>query len=103
VDYLQIIRGRRNKGDSREQEIASISGGLKQLAKTMACPVVTGTQLNDDGKTRESRAIEQDADVWLVISDGGLKMAKVRNGPRGATLPLALDGAAQRFRYFRND
>jgi len=103
VDYLQIIRGRRNKGDSREQEIASISGGLKQLAKTMGCPVITGTQLNDDGKTRESRAIEQDADVWLVISDGGLKMAKVRNGPRGATLPLALDGGAQRFRYFRND
>jgi replicative DNA helicase len=103
VDYIQIIRGIRNRGDSREQEVASISGGLKQLAKKMACPVIAGSQENDDGKTRESRAIEQDADVWLKITDGGLLLKKVRNGARDQTLPLALDGAAQRFRYFVAD
>jgi replicative DNA helicase len=100
VDYIQIIRGIRSKGDSREQEIASISGGLKQLAKKMACPVVTGTQLNDDGKTRESRAIEQDSDVLMIIKDDGILMKKVRNGARDQTLNLALDGSAQRFRHF---
>ena len=101
VDYIQIIRGIRNKGDSREQEIASISGGLKQLAKKMNCPVITGTQLNDDGKTRESRAIEQDSDVLLIIQDDGILLKKVRNGKRDQTINLALDGSAQRFRYFR--
>jgi replicative DNA helicase len=103
VDYIQIIRGIRNRGDSREQEIASISGGLKQLAKTMNCAVLTGTQLNDDGKTRESRAIEQDSDVLVIIKDAGLEMRKVRNGPRGEVLSLALDGEAQRFRYFASE
>ena len=101
ADYIQIIRGRRERGDSREQEIASISGGLKQLAKVMGCPVLSGTQLNDSGQTRESRAIEQDADVLMMISDAGLKMHKVRNGARGEVLPLELDGENQRFRYFQ--
>jgi replicative DNA helicase len=101
ADYIQIIKGRRERGDSREQEIASISGGLKQLAKAMGCPVLSGTQLNDNGQTRESRAIEQDADVLMLISDAGLKMHKVRNGKRGEVLPLELDGANQRFRYFQ--
>lgn len=99
VDYIQIIGGRRNKGDSREQEIASISGGLKQLAKKMNCPVITGTQLNDDGKVRESRAIKQDADVLIKIEDGSILLEKVRNGKRDVTINLALDGSAQRFRY----
>ena len=100
VDYIQIVKGIRSKGDSREQEIASISGGLKQLAKKIQCPVITGTQLNDDGKTRESRAIEQDSDVLILIGDNGLTMRKNRNGKRDEVVNLALDGANQRFRYF---
>jgi replicative DNA helicase len=100
VDYIQIMKGIRGKGDSREQEVASISGGLKQLAKKMNCPVLTGSQENDDGKTRESRAIEQDADVWIKITGDGILMKKVRNGSRDVTLNLELDGSAQRFRHF---
>jgi len=101
VDYIQICKGERQKGESREREIASISGGLKQLAKKMNCAVITGTQLNDDGKTRESRAIEQDSDILMLIQDDGILMKKNRNGKRDQTVNLALDGSAQRFRYFR--
>jgi hypothetical protein len=36
----------------------------------------------------------------MLISDSGLRMHKVRNGKRGEVLPLELDGANQRFRYF---
>jgi replicative DNA helicase len=36
VDYLQLISGGRAKGESREQEVARASGGLKQLAKHLA-------------------------------------------------------------------
>lgn len=103
VDYIQIIKGIRSRGDSREQEVASISGALKQLAKKMECPVITGSQENDDGKTRESRAIEQDADVWIKIQAGSLLMKKVRNGARDVSVNLALDGASQRFRYCAAD
>lgn len=99
VDYLQLIRGTRNRGESREEEIARASGGLKQLAKHLNCPVLTGTQLNEAGKTRESRAIAQDADTLLIIEDDGVRVAKLRNGPRGDLLPLVLDGDGQRFTH----
>src|SRR5690606_28546095 len=39
IDYLQLMRGD-PKAQSREQEIAGISRGLKQLAKELGVPVV---------------------------------------------------------------
>ena len=97
VDYLQLIRGGRARGESREEEIARASGGLKQLAKHLGCPVLSATQLNEANQTRESRAIAQDADSLLLIEDEGIRIAKLRNGERGGLLPLILDGAMQRF------
>lgn len=97
VDYLQLIEGTRHRNDTRESEIAKVSRGLKRLAKELNCPVITASQLNDDGKTRESRAIVQDADALIFITEDGLKIGKMRNGPRDAVLPLFLDGAMQRF------
>ena len=99
VDYLQLIRGFRSKGETREEEIARVSGGLKQLAKRLGCPVISASQLNEQGQTRESRAIEQDADALLFIVDDGIKVGKLRNGQRNDLLPLYLDGAGQRFTY----
>ena len=97
VDYLQLIRGNRGRGESREEEVARVSGGLKQLAKRLGCPVLSASQLNEEGKTRESRAIEQDADVLLGIFEEGIKIGKLRNGERGRMLPLFLNGEMQRF------
>jgi replicative DNA helicase len=99
VDYLQLIRGNRGRGESREEEVARVSGGLKQLAKRLGCPVLTATQLNEEGKSRESRAIEQDADCLLWISDKneGVEVRKARNAQRGHVLPLVLQGWRQRF------
>lgn len=97
VDYIQICGVDRVKNDMREREIARISGGLKQLAKELNCPVLTASQLNDAGQTRESRAIEQDADVLLYITEDGIKIGKNRNGRRNDVLPLFLNGAMQRF------
>jgi len=97
VDYLQLIRGGRTKNETREEEIARVSGGLKQLAKELRCPVLSASQLNEAGQTRESRAIEQDADALLFIGDDGIKIGKLRNGPRNDVLPLFLNGEAQRF------
>jgi replicative DNA helicase len=99
VDYLQLIEGTRLRNDTRESEIAKVSRGLKRLAKELKCPVITASQLNDDGKTRESRSIVQDADALIFITEDGLKIGKMRNGPRDAALPLFLDGAHQRFTH----
>ena len=97
VDYIQLIRGGGQRGESREQEVARASGGLKQLAKSMKCPVLIGCQLNEDGKTRESRSIEQDADVMLFIADEGIQVVKMRNGKKDYTMGLTLDGTHQQF------
>jgi len=97
VDYIQLIRGTRSKNETREEEIARVSGGLKQLAKHLNCPVLSATQLNEQNQTRESRAIEQDADALLFICDDGIKIGKLRNGKRDSVIPLLLDGELQRF------
>ena len=90
IDYIQLLRG---TGDNREQEISSISKGCKALAMELNIPVIALSQLNDDGKLRESRAIGQDADtVWKLENNGevqpliqpiNLNIIKCRDGATG--------------------
>jgi len=105
VDYLQLITAR-GRFNSRQEEVASISRGLKALAKELQIPVLVlsqltrapereerGPQLSD---LRESGAIEQDADVVMFIyrpnfykpgatpeerEMAEIQVAKQRNGP----------------------
>ena len=110
VDYLQLIQGPR--ADSREQQVSAISRSLKAIARELDLPLVATSQLNRravdrEGNRprlsdlRESGAIEQDADVVMLIHrpdyyepdaadpDAGdvsptkLIIAKQRNGPTG--------------------
>ena len=81
IDYLQLMSGESNKGGNREQEIAKISRGLKNLAQELEIPIIALSQLNrtDGGKNvsweygpsigsiRESGAVEQDADVIMML------------------------------------
>ena len=97
IDYLQIIKSPTKSSKSREEEVAHSSGSCKQLAKHLNCPVMTATQLNEQNQTRESRAIEQDADSLLFICDDGIKIGKMRNGKRDTVMRLLLNGARQRF------
>jgi len=104
VDYLQLVKPHRD-ADTREQEVASVSRGLKALAKDLRLPVVALAQLRRSAEDRqdqvprlsdlrESGAIEQDADVVAFLhrerQEPGddaqtlkLVLAKQRNGPTG--------------------
>ena len=65
VDYIQILDSE-SKG-TREAEVAAMSGGIQRLQKSLLCVAFSGTQLNEDGKARESRAIFNDATIfWRV-------------------------------------
>lgn len=97
IDYIQIVKGERVRGESREQEVARISMAGKQLAKKFGCPVLSASQLNAAGETRESRSLEQDADTLLFIADDGVKVGKMRNGQRNQVIRLYLHGDKQKF------
>jgi replicative DNA helicase len=107
IDYLQLMNGENSKGN-REQEISAISRELKNLAQELDVPVIALSQLSREGvkgctwevgppvsALRESGAIEQDADLILMLwgpneselandasLDGKrkLRIAKQRNG-----------------------
>lgn len=106
IDYLQLMQGSAKKYDNRQQEISDISRSIKALARELNIPILVCSQLNRDVENRsdkrpqlsdlrESGAIEQDADVVLLMVrqeyyDETVKpgiadiiVAKQRNGPTG--------------------
>jgi replicative DNA helicase len=106
VDYMQRLSCPDKKVQNREQEIAAISSGLKNIATEHNIPVIVLSQLNDDGKLRESRAPGQDTDsLWIISNDGErqprvqsvtLSIEKSRDGEVGA-VPLTFFKTFTRF------
>jgi replicative DNA helicase len=107
VDYLQLMRGS-GFTESRQQEISDISRSLKALARELNLTIIGISQLSRSVESRdghrpqlsdlrESGAIEQDADVVVLImreeyynptpeNEGiaDIIIAKQRNGPVGS-------------------
>jgi replicative DNA helicase len=111
IDYLQLLRSESAQAkDNRQNEVAEISRNIKALAKELSIPIIILAQLNrrsEEAKQepalhnlRESGAIEQDADVVMLLhrpdpekdEDGETRptspvvpykliIAKQRNGP----------------------
>jgi replicative DNA helicase len=87
VDYLQLLMhgGRKRERDrTDESRLSEISWMLKGLAKELCVPVIALIQVNKEGRARGSEAIENDADVLMVIEhteqDVVLRIDKARNG-----------------------
>jgi len=122
IDYLQLIAAR-GRFSNRNEEVSSITRGLKGLAKELKVPVLVLSQLTRAPEReerspqladlRESGAIEQDADVVLFIhrpnlfkkkgevtdeerAQTELKIAKQRNGPVDS-IPFVFLGKYTRF------
>ncbi len=106
IDYLQLMQGS-GDSESRQQEISEISRSLKALARELDIPVIAISQLSRKSEDRtdkrpllsdlrESGAIEQDADLVVLLfrqeyyypneenkGKAEVIIAKQRNGPVG--------------------
>lgn len=107
VDYLQLMTSA-TRAENRQQEISEISRSLKTLSKELNLPLIAISQLSRAPEKREnyrprlsdlreSGAIEQDADVVMLLfreeyyipkeANKGITeviVAKQRNGPIGS-------------------
>jgi replicative DNA helicase len=129
VDYIQLMEGApnlRRRDENRVQELSAISRGLKMMARDLEVPIIVVSQLNrsPDARNdkrpmlsdlRESGAIEQDADMVLLIyrddyyepdseSKGiaEVNVAKHRNGPTDR-VKLAFMGTYAKFASLASD
>jgi replicative DNA helicase len=111
IDYLQLLNYTQHAREGRQRETSAISSALKAMAKELQVPVLVLSQLSRAPETRgslavpklsdlrDSGAIEQDADVVLMLrrpckypedeqshdkSLAIVDVAKNRNGPTGA-------------------
>jgi len=91
IDYIQLVSC--PGADSREQEVSQISKGIKAIAMELDIPVIALSQLNDDGKLRESRAIGQDADSVWQIEPGEPGSGSAFGQPVELIVKKARDGA----------
>lgn len=116
LDYLQLVA---DFGTNREQAVAQISAGMKNLAKELKCTTFVLSQLNRDSvkgedkrpqvhHLRDSGSIEQDANAIIFIhreslydnnappDEAELIIAKNRSGKRG-TVYCGWDGKRTKF------
>jgi replicative DNA helicase len=125
IDYIQLVTAS-GSYNSREQEVAEVSRGVKAMAKELNVPVMVLCQLNRESEKekrlprlsdlRESGSIEQDADVVLLLSKAReakdepeqgeqqavkreLIIAKNRNGPI-SDIPLTFNKRLTRFENY---
>jgi len=77
IDYLQLVKGS-NRNESRNQEVAAVTRGLKELAGQMRIPIIATVQLNRDTEKRadkipqlsdmrDSGEIEQACNVVIML------------------------------------
>lgn len=106
VDYLQLVRCDLGRNSTREQEVAEVSRTLRLLSLELNCLVLSITQLNEQGKSRESRSIQQDATAIITIKmeegkenseNRTIVIPYQRNGPCGVHTTLRFNGRTASF------
>lgn len=70
VDYIQFVSPGLTR-DNREQQVAGISQSLRSIARESNLPMIVLSQLNEEGKLRESRVISHNANIVIKVEVEG--------------------------------
>ena len=109
IDYAQLMKGERHKGDSQETMFADISHKLQALQKELKCTIMILSQTSVDQQgnvsTKYAKVFEDDADLWLhIIREKGQEdvedvvVMKCRHhGHNGKKLGMTLNKGIQLF------
>lgn len=122
IDYLQLVTVETRRSGTRAEAIGEVSRSIKNLARSLAVPIVLLAQVNRDCEKRadkrpqvsdlkESGSIEQDADAVLLLYRDSvysgaeplewdpveLLVGKNRQGPSAVMVPLRFNGSRMRF------
>jgi replicative DNA helicase len=98
VDYLQIISC--DGDENRESQISEIARRLKVIASQKGSIMLTASQLNDEGRLRESRAIGMHSNQVVYIEHikdkSRLTIKKNRRGQRNYMTEIIMRGDISR-------
>lgn len=108
VDYLGLMETASKGRDNHQQDIATLSRGLKLLAKELAIPILTLAQLNRENEKRQDKtplpsdlrdsgSLEQDADMVMLIHRAEVYDKNDRPGQADLILGKHRGGATNKF------
>lgn len=93
VDYAQLVRPDFSS-DNREREVAAVALELRLLSRQANIPIIVLSQLNDDGKARESRKLAHEAANMFTLVRDSLSDPKItmfiNKGRKIPSTPLKL-------------
>lgn len=103
IDFDALIKGERQRGDTKEEELNSIAYGAKGIATELHCVVILLSQVTVDRrdghvKTRGSEAKLHAANVAFYIEEAEqsdrriVKVWKQRDGARGKEITMGFRG-----------
>lgn len=108
VDYPALMAMKGNF-ERRQLALAHASQGFKRFAGEIKGVVITPSQVNKDGGTREAADFENDANAILRVdfkegddTERLIQIAKQRDGERGKLVPMHWHGATTSFRENQN-
>ena len=101
IDYLQLIKKKKNYGANRQQEVSDISRSLKTLAMELQVPVIALSQLSRSVEAREDKrpimsdlresgSIEQDADIVAFLYRDDYYKKEARNEDNTSIVELII-------------
>jgi len=101
IDYVQLVKGHRERGENREIEVAGVSHLFRRVGMDLDLVMILLCQTNAAGEARESKAIDQDVTAKWVLHPARQKDKKEGYELRRLEIPFQRKGTSGIDHYVR--